>query len=146
MSILTENHGPLILSSTYWGSELEAAGKFYVTCNAGAIRLLVPPAKRELIEAARQSRYAVLSRGPWPAVALPEAVEILFEDDSASPYALHLHPDSFDLLPGEPEAGKEWLVTLWDVKKGKPHKAVERRCHWRRVAKIPCLLPWEDPK
>jgi hypothetical protein len=142
--IITENHGPLIVSSTYWQSDLAAAGKLFVSVNAGAVRILVPPQQRELIEAARQSRYAVLSRGPWPDVGAAEAVEILFEDGSENPFALHLTPKSFDALPGEPEAGREWTVSLWTEKKGKAHRSVERICHWRRVARIPCLEPWQE--
>lgn len=142
--ILTTNHGPLILSSTFWGSDYDQAGKLYVSCNAGAIRLLVPAAKRELIEEARKCRYAILSRGPWLVMGLEDAVEILFEDESDSPYAVHLSPESFDMLPAEPDGGREWVLSVWDLKKGKPHKAVERKCHWRRVPQIPWLKPWEE--
>ncbi len=141
--IETVNHGPLVLSSTYWGSEVEQAGKLWVSCNANALRLLVPRTDRELIEAARQSQYAILSRGPWPEKGLQDAFEILFEDGSDSPFALHLSASSFDRLPEDPVAGQEIVVSIWDLKKGKPHKAVERRCHWRRMPSIPWLKPWE---
>ena len=43
MSILKfENDGPLIVASNYWESEMAAAGKLYVSINAGCFRLLVP--------------------------------------------------------------------------------------------------------
>lgn len=140
--IAVENHGPLVLSSNYWQSEYAAAGKLYVSVNAGAVRVLVPPSNREMIEEFRKCQYVVLSRGPWPQMRLPEAVELLLEDGTESPYALHLSPESFDLLPAEPEAEREWTITVWDEKKGKAHKAVERVCHWRRVPQIPWLKPW----
>jgi hypothetical protein len=58
-------------------------------------------------------------------------------DRSHSPFALHLTPESFDLLPGEPEAGGEWVLSVWTAgKDGKPYKALERICHWRRVDKL----------
>lgn len=139
------NHGPLILSSTFWGSPHEQAGKLFVSPNAGAIRVLIPSQHRGIIEECRQSRYAVLSRGPWPEMGLADAVEIMFEDGSDSPFALHLSPESFGGMPGEPEAGREWVVALWTAKKGRPHKSLERVCHWRRVASIPCLEPWQIP-
>jgi hypothetical protein len=66
----------------------------------------------------------------------------MWDDGSDSPYAVHLTPESFDLLPGEPERGREWVLTVWSAKDGKPHRALERICHWRRVDRIPCLLPW----
>lgn len=141
--IETVNHGPLILGSTYWGSEYERTGKLFCSTNAGAVRVLVPRGGRAMIEECRPSRHVVLSRGPWPEMGLDEAVELMFEDGSDAPFAMQLSPESFDLLPAEPEPGREWTVTLWDLKKGKPHRALERRCHWRRVPKIPCLRPWE---
>jgi hypothetical protein len=145
MLIEIQNHGPLILATNYWESELAQAGKFYCSVNAGSIRLLVPPSQRASIEDMRASQYVVLSRGPWPAQGLPEAVELLFEDGSDSPFALHLAPESFDLLPAEPPAGRGWVLSVWDSKKGKPHKAVERICHWRRAPRIPWLRPWKEP-
>lgn len=143
-AIVTENHGPLILSSTYWGSGYEEGGKVFCSVNAGAIRLLVPRSNRTLIEEARKASVVILSRGPWPATGRSEGIEVLLEDGSDSPHALHLTPASFDVLPAEPPEGREWVFTLWDLKKGKPHKAVERRCLWRRVPEIPWLKPWTD--
>lgn len=140
--IETRNHGPLILSSTFWGSEQEQAGKLFVSLNAGVIRILVPAVQRSMIAECRGCKFAVLSRGPWPEAGLAEGVEILFEDESDDPYALHLSPSSFDSLPGEPPTGREWVIALWDSKKGKPHKALERVCHWRRVERIPSLKPY----
>lgn len=136
------NHGPLIVSSTYWGSAPERAGRLWCSCNAGAVRVLLPASGRRVVEECRSSKHAVLSRGPWPEMGLAEAVEILFDDGTDSPFALHLSPESFDLLPAAPEAGKEWIVSLWTAKKGRPHKALERVCHWRRVPSLPCLRPW----
>lgn len=43
IAIRVTNHGPLLLSSNYWKSELAAAGKLFVSVNAGAIRILLPP-------------------------------------------------------------------------------------------------------
>lgn len=136
------NHGPLVVRTNYWESDMAQAGKFYCSVNAGAIRLLVPQSQRPAIEDMRASTRIVLSRGPWPAMGLPEAVELLFDDGTDAPYALHLSPESFDLLPAEPPTGYEWVLSVWDEKKGRPHKAVERPCHWRRVPRIPWLRPW----
>lgn len=137
------NHGPLILSSTYWGSGYEAAGKIFCSPNAGSIRILVPRTRREIIAECRKVEYVILSRGPWPAMALAEGIEILFEDHSESPFSIQLTPESFALLPAKPPAEQEWILALWDLKKNRPHKAVERKCYWRRVPKIPWLKPWK---
>lgn len=134
--IRVENHGPLLRATNFWDSELARAGKFFVSVNAGAIRVLLPPAQYRLLADMRTARECVLSRGPR------DEVEILFDDDSDSPFALHLTPASFDLLPAAPEPGREWVLTVWTDKDGEPHKALERVCHWRRVKRIPCLEAW----
>lgn len=139
--IVVENHGPLILASNYWGSEMELAGKYYASVNAGAIRVMVPRSLRAEIQECRAAEYAILSRGPWPACGLPEAVEILWEDRTDSPFAWQWSPETFDLLPAEPQPGEQWVISLWDLKKNRPHKALERPCHWRRVPEIPWLKP-----
>jgi hypothetical protein len=143
MLIVFSNHGPLITSTNYWDSDIALAGKVYVSVNAGAIRVLLPPQWYGALTDMRAAQYCVVSRGPWPAQQAAEGIEIMWEDGSDSPYCLHLTPESFDLLPGEPEAGREWICSAWTAKDGKPHKALERICHWRRVEKIPCLLPWK---
>jgi hypothetical protein len=74
-----------------------------------------------------------------------EAIEIMWEDGSESPYALHLTPESFDLLPAEPPPGREWTLAVYVAKDGKPHRAMERICHWRRVDRLPCLKKWNLP-
>jgi hypothetical protein len=139
MILEIKSHGPLILATNYWQTEHSLYGKFFCSVNAGAIRLLVPDVHRAAIEDMRAARQVILSRGPWPAMGLPEAVELLFDDLSDSPFAIHLGPESFDVLPAEPSAGQEWILSVWDQKKGRPHKAVERPCHWRRVPRIPWL-------
>ena len=145
--IQISNHGPLISSTNYFDSELALAGKLFVSVNAGAIRVLLPPSRYGELADMRAATECVLSRGPWTMVALhdpPEedGIEIMWDDGSDAPYCLQLTPESFDLLPGEPEPGREWILTVWTAKDGAPHKAIERRCHWRRVPSIPWLKPW----
>ena len=141
--ITIHNHGPLILSTNYWDSELTQAGKLWVSINAGAIRVLLPPQLYGMLSDMRTAKECILSRGPWLEQDAPDGVEILWDDGSDSPFALHLTPASFDMLPAEPAKGREWICSTWTSKDGKPHKSLERICHWRRVPKIPCLLPWK---
>lgn len=140
--IAISNHGPLILSTNYWQSPLNQSGLFYCSVNAGAIRLLVPGGRTHHINDMRGAKHCILSRGPWPAMSKPDAIELIFDDNSDSPWCLYLTPEAFDMLPAEPPAGQEWVISVWTSKDGKPHKALERVCHWRRVERIPWLKPW----
>lgn len=144
MLIHVENHGAIIVATNFWTLDLAAAGKVFCSVNAGAIRVLLPRARWGDLNDMRASQYCVLSRGPWPEQHVAEGIEIMWEDGSDSPYALHLTADSFDLLPGKPNVGREWLTTVWTEKDGRPHKALERICHWRRAPKLPWLKPWSD--
>jgi hypothetical protein len=85
----------------------------------------------------RAATECVLSRGPWPEGGAADAVELLWDDGSASPLALHLTARSFDLLPAQPEQGREWLLSVWTNEHDVPHKALERICHRRRSARLP---------
>ena len=136
------NDGPLIAASNYWDSEYNRAGKVFCSINAGAIRILIPDSQRALIKEMRTGKEVILSRGPWPDMGLPEAVELLFDDGSQNPFALHLSPTSFDFLPAQPPPGQEWKIIAWESMNGKPHQVFWSRCRWRQVARIPCLLPW----
>ena len=140
-TIVTDSRGQLIVSSTYWGSGYETAGKVFVSVNAGAIRVMVPDAMGDAVNKWRAAKYAILSRGPWPELSLPEAVEILWEDRSDNPDAIHLWPEQFDHLPSAPPTGRDWLITVWQLIEGKPHKTLERTCYWRRVDSLPWLQP-----
>jgi hypothetical protein len=136
------NDGPRIVATNYWDTGQAAAGKIYLSCNAGAVRMLLPPALGHYVPEMKTARYAILSRGPWPALGRPEAVEILWEDESDSPFAQQFSPESFDLLPAEPPPGRGWVISVWGPKQGRPQQLLERPCRWRRVKKIPCLKAW----
>jgi hypothetical protein len=136
------NDGQRITATNYWLTDLAAAGKIFLSVNAGAVRMLLPGLLRQYLQEIRPALYAILSRGPWPKAGLADAVEILWEDESDSPFAQQFSPESFDFLPGEPEPGREWVISVWDQQQGKPHQALDRPCRWRRVPLIPCLKPW----
>jgi len=146
MIIHVTNHGPLITVTNFWESPLAERGLLFCSVNAGAIRILLPRSRYADLEEMRTGEYCILSRGPWPQEQKPEGIEIMWEDRSDSPYALHLDAESFDLLPGEPQAGREWVLSVWTQKDGAPHKAMDRICHWRRVPRLPWLRPWDGGK
>ena len=144
--LVVQNHGPLILSSNYWELPAARAGKFLVSLNAGAFRLLVPSSQEGLVGEMATGKGVAVTRGPWPAAGLPDAFEVLFDDTTSDPFALHLAPESFDRVPTDADAAGEWVFTAWTrPRRGKPHKALERPCRYRRAAMLPYLKPWDLP-
>lgn len=134
------NHGPLIVETNFWDLPIERAGNFYLSTNAGAFRLLVPRSQEAAVPEMATAREVVVSRGPWPQVRRAEGIEILFDDGSDSPFALHLSIEAVDRLPLDSDAGQEWLFTAWtSPRRGKPHQALQRPAWYRRVPQIPYL-------
>ena len=82
--------------------------------------MLLPPVRYADIEEMRGAEYCILSRGSRQG---QDAVEIMWEDHSDSPYSLQLTAESFDMIPAEPPAGREWILTVWTYG---PYKALEQ--------------------
>lgn len=141
-----ENHGPLILASNFWESPECAAGKLIVSINDRAFRLLIPPTLEPAIAEMQTARECLVTRGPWPAMGLADAFEILFDDGTNDPYALHLSPESFaSLIPSDEWIGAaDVVLTAWtSPRRGKPRMALQRPCWYRRAPRLPYLKPRE---
>lgn len=139
-----ENDGPDIKRTNYWGSAYDRAGKYFCSCNAGTVRILIPHSSTRVIDEWLLTDYVILSRGPWPAKEVAEAVELLFEDHTNNSYVLTLTSESFDVLPAQPEPGRSWTFSAWIWKEQVPRKVLERPIRWRRVKQIPDLSVWND--
>ena len=83
-----------------------------------------------------------MSRGPWPEQQRAEAIEILFEDGSDSPYVIQIGTEQIDRLPAD-ELRDDLTLTVWTCKQDRPHKALELPCYFRRVERIPWMKPWK---
>jgi hypothetical protein len=142
-----ENDGPRILSTNYWGSDLERAGKLYVSLNAGAFRVLVPATMEFGVSEMATGKGVAVSRGPWPVMRLPDAFEVLWDDGTPDPFALHLSPESFDSLPAPGDVGGEWVCTVWTHPRGddRPRLVLKRPCRYRLSKRLPDLRPWNEP-
>lgn len=155
------NDGPVVVETDYWQTEHGQKGALYLSINAGAFRLLVPP----LVEGDVPLEGVVgaaVSRGPWPDEDLADALEILLDDETQSPFAAHLSRDSVDRMPND-EALKgrrgglrrigsgyvssphrHWLLTVWhrDGELG-ARCALSVPCTYRRASRLPDLRPWD---
>jgi hypothetical protein len=145
MLLTIANHGPEIIRTNFFDLPEASFGKIFVSINAGAFRLLVPPTKIAEIAEMGTASYCVVSRGPMEALGLADAFEILFDDRSENPYAIHLSPECFDRLPLAQNEQREWILSAWTSGyKGRPHKAFERPCWYRVVPWLPYMKAYPE--
>lgn len=145
--LVIESDGPLIKATNYWDTPQCAAGKLVLSINAGAFRLLLPSQFEAAITPdMAPAREVIVSRGPWPGKGLADAFEVLFDDGSRNPFALHVTPQAFaGPVPDTASAGQWWVFSVWTrPRRGVPHKALERPCWYRLVPILPCLKPREE--
>lgn len=135
-----QNDGQEIVSTNFWRTEHAARGYLYLSSNAGAFRLLVPPAREADIIEMMAAREAVISRGPWTVQGGREAVAILFEDLSDSPYVVHIVSEQCDRLPTIEDRNKTFVLTIWT----EAGKAGSMPAKVRMVKRLPWLKPWRE--
>lgn len=134
------NKGQAIAQTNYWDSEHAKAGYCFLSWNAGAARLLLPDALKPALREMRSAKYVIVSRGPWTEHCGRDALELLFEDQSDSPYCLHLVAEQTDRLLPEDNQGGGFVVTVWT------RGGEKLRLHgkYRTVQAIPCLEEWSE--
>lgn len=106
-AITIHNKGKDIVATDYFGSALDKAGKFYVSLNAGAFRLLVPAvhAKEIRLELFKAKSILIEQAG--------EVASIVFDDGSADPYTIQTTMNAFDRRPAATDSGKACEFTAW---------------------------------
>ncbi len=138
--LLIGNKGQAISSTNYWDSEPAKSGFCFLSWNANAARLLVPDFLESSILEMRSAKYVIVSRGPWPEQAGREALELLFEDDSDSPYCVTLGAENTDRLLPKKDQGGGFVFTVW-TRSGEMLRLPGK---YRVVKTIPCLAPWRS--
>lgn len=139
-----ESDGPVITATNFWSTDLARTGKFYLSLNAGAFRLLVPPQHTGALRDMRAAHTCVVSRGPYPELRLADALEVLFDDGTDAPFSLHLSPGGIDRMPLDTDTAETWVLSAWTHRVGTTATlALERPCHYRRSRRLPDLRPWQ---
>jgi hypothetical protein len=139
MPIVVENEGALITSTNYWTSTYAQAGEFFFSVNAGCIRLLIPdglspPLGDDVLDSAR---YVIVTRGMFHG---QDGYEVLFEDNSARPFAIHTLANQWDRLIPRSDAGRTNL--LFHVYRD-GHLVRKMTARFRVVSHLPYLRPWK---
>lgn len=144
-----ENNGALISRTNYWETENAKRGYAYLSINAGSYRLLVPPGLQSLLTDMGDPDSVIISRGPWPAQGQQDAVELLFEDGTSSPYCLHMVPEQIDRFPLVSDQG--WKGSFWIYLPPEISRTsvwASNHVYYRVVKELPCLdqapTSWRD--
>lgn len=138
-----DNAGPLIVATDYWTTEYARAGYFYLSLNAGAVRLLVPPAEERTLPDFESALGVALSR--TTSLAIRPVCSLLFDDETESPYALQLSPEQLDRLPPVAELPRAVRMLVYvRGADGGPRLAIERPGRVRVATRIPDLRPWQE--
>jgi hypothetical protein len=98
----------------------------------------VPDSQKQVIREMRSAKYIIISRGPWTGKGGREALELLFEDESDSPFCLHLVAEQCDrLIPDYQQGGGFDIIVL--TRGGEKLRLPGK---YRVVDSVPCLEPW----
>lgn len=121
------NAGPLIASTTFWDTGYAAAGKMYLSVNAGAFRLLLPKQWAGALPEMATARVVRVIRGPAERIGKADAIRIMFDDASDSPYQIDLSLEQCDRLPLARDVGRRLEFTAWTAPRHQaPHEALRR--------------------
>lgn len=137
-TITIENAGQRIVSTDYWDSDHAKAGFCFLSWNAGAARLMLPDTQKPMLRDMKTAGYVVISRGPWADQGGRDALELMFEDESDSPFCLHLVAEQCDRMLPENNQGGGFVVTVW-TRGGEKLRLPGK---YREVSALPCLDPW----
>lgn len=90
------NDGPRVIETDFFRSDWAAAGYFFMSCNAGTWRLLVPPCQETTLPEMMTGKRATLTRS---IVAPGRNVDLVFEDGTTRPFSISLDYEQLDRVP-----------------------------------------------
>lgn len=67
-----------------------------------------------------------------------DALELLFEDNSDSPFCIHMGTEQTDRMLPESDQGSGFVVTVW-TRGGQKYRFQGK---YREVLTLPCMDPW----
>lgn len=136
MTLLSiENASKKIANTNFFDLEHAKAGYCYFSINAGCIRMLLPDSMHDLIPEMLTGKKIIVSRGPMPTLGKSDGFEILFDDYSDSPYAMHVGADQWDFVP---KKTSKWEFAVWT----RQRCVLQKKCYYRVVPELPYLKPW----
>jgi hypothetical protein len=143
--ITVENDGAELVATNYWHTENAKKGYVYLTVNAGCFRLLVPRGKGLSLDDIKSGKVALVTRGPWPEMGKHDALELLFEDYSDSPFILHIVAEQVDRMPLDSDRDRPGQPPRWKLAVyNESGKVCEMPARYRKAKKLPYMKEWRD--
>jgi hypothetical protein len=136
--IVVANSGQAVRWSNYWDSDYARVGYCFLSWNAGAARLLIPDILKPVLREMRGADHVIVSRGPWQDGAGRDALELLFEDRSNTPFFLILDAAQTDRILPAADSGHGFMFTAWT----RAGEQLRMDGLYRIVSALPCLDPW----
>ncbi len=124
----------------FWNTEGAQKGFFHVGFDGRDFCLLVPDCQCADISEIRTGRHVVITLGFHVGTGRT-MYEILFEDGSSSPYALHILPEMFERPLSMAETAS--LARRLIVYTRGFVEVAAMSAYFREVETLPCLKPWK---
>lgn len=139
--IIVKNNHQDIIETNFWESDFARKGYYYVTSNAGAVRLLIPKDMGSHIREMKTCCEVVVTFGFHSEYGRRMA-EFMFEDRTENPFVLFVSDEQWQHLPTEKDYGRKLVFTAWEHRRCQPHKIMERELFLREAPDIPFLKHW----
>lgn len=142
LAVRVRLEGQDLVESDYWDSVLAARGVLYLVGHADGAALLVPRSLEYALPEMRTGREVILTRGPWPEQEQSDAVELLWEDGSDAPFAVHVSAAQCSGLAALGRDGSTLACRVYTLgPDGRPQLAGTWRARFRTAESLPCLKP-----
>ena len=140
-SISIENHGPLILATTYWDSALEGAGLPLLSLVDSTLRMLMPRGVRDTYTPLLNAREVIVTVGTC--TNRVETFDFMKKGEPATEIfctgsgdTIYLPMRCWDRPTVAPETPTPCEFTAWEFRRV-PHRFMGRRCYLRALD-VPC--------
>jgi len=134
------NDNEKILSTDFWESNFCKSGFCFMSMNENAYRLLIADnLVDEWINEMATGKKIIISRGP--SATNPDVFEIVFDDDTDTPFYIKLSSEQWDFTPSDNELGNKGKLFVYIKNKKEPVLEFEN-VKYQKVSKIPHLLSY----
>ena len=101
------------ICSSYWGSKMDKHGLFYLWWNNGEARLLVPKEYEYTVDEMLTGHMVINTGGKSLFVTDKNAVEIIFDDNTSSPFFVEVNSNHCSQLLPDEDHGTTFQFSIW---------------------------------